>query len=58
MAKSNTKQVMDNCTFLTDDALKQRFAELKEKGKIPSSNTITKQVTLNGKKDSLLKYLV
>ena len=55
--KSNTQQVMDNCTFLTADAMKQRFAELKQKGKIPSGNTITKQVTLNGKKDSLVKHM-
>ena len=58
MAKSNTQQVMDNCkNFLTADAMKQRFAELKQKGKIPSGNTITKQVTLNGKKDSLVKHM-
>ena len=55
--KSNTQEVMDNCTFLTADAMKQRFAELKNKGKIPSGNTITKQVTLNGKKDSLVKHM-
>jgi len=55
--KSNTQQVMDNCTFLTDDSIKQRFSDLKQKGKIPSSNTITKQVNLNGKKDSLVKHI-
>lgn len=56
--KSNTQQVMDNCkNFLTTEAMKQRFAELKKKGKIPSGNTITKQVTLNGKKDSLVKHM-
>ena len=54
---SNTQQVIDNCTFLTDDTLKQRFLDLKKKGKIQSSNTITKQVTLNGKKDSLVKHI-
>ena len=54
---SNTKQVMDNCIFLTDDSIKQRFSDLKQKGKIPSSNTITKQVNLNGKKDSLVKHI-
>ena len=55
--KSNTQQVMDNCTFLTAEAMKQRFSDLKKKGKIPSGNTITKQVTLNGKKDSLVKHM-